>query len=96
VSLDAPVSQRGRRKRCALVSLAEEGDLSHEIFDEDGIVMGPAPVRLSPRKLARGLIAKRAVRTTLVIFDTPAYQDNARFVQIAEEFAVQAFIRSLS
>jgi hypothetical protein len=61
-----------------------------------GIVMGPAPVRLSPRKLARGLIAKRAVRTTLVIFDTPAYQDNARFVQIAEEFAVQAFIRSLS
>ncbi|MGA9580291.1 MAG: hypothetical protein WBV90_21950 [Terrimicrobiaceae bacterium] len=35
------------------------------------------------------------MRTTLVIFDAPAFQDNARFVQIAEEFAVEAFIAQL-
>ena len=41
----------------------------------------------------RGPIAKRAVRTTLIVFDTPAFQDDARFAQIAEEFAVQASMR---
>ena len=45
--------------------------------------------------LVRGLIAKRAVRTTLIVFDTPAFQDNARLLQIAEEFAVKAFIAQL-
>jgi len=35
------------------------------------------------------------VRTTLIIFDTPAFQDNGRLVKIAEEFAVQAFIAQL-
>jgi hypothetical protein len=39
------------------------------------------PVRLSPGILARGLIAKRAVGTTFILFDTPAFQDNARFVR---------------
>ena len=29
---------------------------------------------------------KRAARATLIAFDGPALQDNARFVQIAEEF----------
>ena len=43
----------------------------------------------------RGPVAKRAVRTTLIVFDAPALQDNARFAQIAEEFAVQAFIAQL-
>ena len=52
-------------------------------------------VRPAPGILARGAIAKRTVRTTLVIFDAPAFQDNARFVQIAEEFAVEAFIARL-
>jgi hypothetical protein len=33
--------------------------------------------------------------TTLIVFDTPAFQDNARFVQITEEFAVKAFIAQL-
>jgi hypothetical protein len=32
------------------------------------------------------------VRTTLDVFEAPAFQDNARFAQIAEEFAVKAFI----
>jgi hypothetical protein len=36
------------------------------------------------------------VTTTLVVFDTPAFQDNARLLQIAEEFSVQAFIAQLS
>ena len=35
------------------------------------------------------------MRATLVIFDAPAFQDNARFVQIAGEFAVEAFIAQL-
>jgi hypothetical protein len=35
------------------------------------------------------------VRTTLVIFDAPAFQDNARFLEIGEEFAVKAFIAQL-
>jgi hypothetical protein len=35
------------------------------------------------------------VRTALVGFDTPAFQDNARLVQIAEKFAVKAFIAQL-
>jgi hypothetical protein len=39
--------------------------------------------------------AKRAVRTTLIVFDAPAFQDNARFVQVAEEFAIKAFIAQL-
>src|SRR4029077_11243262 len=38
--------------------------------------------------LVWSLIAKRAVRTTFIVFDTPAFQDHARLVQIAEEFAV--------
>jgi hypothetical protein len=51
------------------------------------------PVRPAARILARGPIAKRAVRTAFIVFDTPALEDHARFVQIAEEFAVQAFHR---
>ena len=50
---------------------------------------------LSPGILARGEIAKRTVRTTLAIFHGPAFQDNACFVQIAEEFAVEALIAQL-
>jgi hypothetical protein len=42
-----------------------------------------------------GSVAKRAVRTTLIVFETPALQDNACFAQVAEEFAVQAFIAQL-
>jgi hypothetical protein len=45
--------------------------------------------------LAWGSEAKGAVRTTFIVFDPPALQDNARFVQIAEEFSVQAFIAQL-
>jgi hypothetical protein len=37
----------------------------------------------------------RAVRTTFILFNTPAFQDHANFVQIAEEFAVKAFIAQL-
>ena len=53
------------------------------------------PVRPAPGILVRGPVAKRAVRTTFIVFDTPALQDNARFAQIAEEFAVEAFIAQL-
>ena len=42
-----------------------------------------------------GLIAERTVRTMFVVFDTPAFQDNARLVQTAKEFAVKAFIAQL-
>ncbi|MGB7839812.1 MAG: hypothetical protein WBL40_17055 [Terrimicrobiaceae bacterium] len=35
------------------------------------------------------------MRTTLIVFDTPAFQDNARLLRIAEEFSVQAFIARL-
>jgi hypothetical protein len=35
------------------------------------------------------------VRTTLIVFDMPAFQDDARFAQIAEEFAVKAFVAQL-
>ena len=42
-----------------------------------------------------GPASKPAVRTTLIVFDTPVSKDNARFMQIAEEFAVQAFIAQL-
>ena len=35
------------------------------------------------------------MRTAFVVFETPAFQDNARFAQIAEEFAVKAFIAQL-
>jgi hypothetical protein len=35
------------------------------------------------------------LRTTLAIFHGPAFQDNACFVQIAEEFAVAALIAQL-
>src|SRR5262245_34552414 len=45
--------------------------------------------------LVRGLIAKRSVRTTLIVFDTPAFQNNASLAQIAEEFSVKAFITQL-
>jgi len=34
-------------------------------------------------------MAKRAVRTTFIVLDTPAFQDDARLVQIAEEFAAR-------
>jgi hypothetical protein len=51
------------------------------------------PVRPAPGILARGQEAKRAVRAALIVFDTPAFQDNTRFAQIAEEFAVQALGR---
>ncbi|HEY5742570.1 MAG TPA: hypothetical protein VIS99_08515 [Terrimicrobiaceae bacterium] len=44
-------------------------------------------IRLSPGMLVRRPVAKPAVRT-FIVFDTPAFQHNARFVQIAEEFAV--------
>ena len=54
------------------------------------------PVRSATGILARGSVAKRAVRTTLIVFDTPALQDNACFAQVAEEFAVQHSSRSLS
>ena len=53
------------------------------------------PVHLGPGILVRGPVAKRAVWTTLIIFDTPALQDNVRFAQIAEELAVEAFIAQL-
>ena len=53
------------------------------------------PVRLGPGILVRGPVAKRAVRTTFIVFDTPALQDNAHFAQIAEELAVEAFIAQL-
>ena len=53
------------------------------------------PVRPPAGIFVRGLIAKRTVRTTLIVFDTPAFQDNARLLQIAEEFAVKAFIAQL-
>jgi hypothetical protein len=46
--------------------------------------------------LPGGAVAKRTVRATTVIFDTPAFQDNARFVQIAEEFVVVQTLRTLS
>ena len=39
-------------------------------------------------------VAKRTVRTTLIIFEAPASRIT-RFVQIAEEFAVEAFIAQL-
>jgi hypothetical protein len=46
-------------------------------------------IRHSPGILVRRSVAKLAVRTTtFIVFDTPAFQHNARFVQIAEEFAV--------
>jgi hypothetical protein len=45
--------------------------------------------------LVGALIAKRAVRATLTVFDTPAFQNNARFVPTTEEFAVQAFFAQL-
>ena len=35
------------------------------------------------------------MRAAFIVFDAPALQDNARFAQIAEEFAVQAFIAQL-
>ena len=35
------------------------------------------------------------MRTTLIVFDAPALEDNTRFVQIAEEFALKAFIAQL-
>jgi hypothetical protein len=31
-----------------------------------------------------------AVRATLIVFDTPAFQDNAGLLQIADEFAMNA------
>src|SRR4029077_5787221 len=45
--------------------------------------------------LVGGPVAKRAVRTTFIVLDTPAFQNNARLTQIAEEFSVQAFIAQL-
>ena len=63
-----------------------------------GVWGRPAPirsVRLSSGILVWSLIAKRAVRATFIVFDTPAFQDNARLLQIAEEFAVEAFIAKL-
>ena len=53
------------------------------------------PVRPPRGIFVWGLIAKRAVRTTLIVFHTPAFQDNARLLQIAEEFTVKAFIAKL-
>ena len=50
---------------------------------------------MGPGILVRGPVAKRAVRTTFIVFDTPALQDNAHFAQIAEELAVEAFIAQL-
>ena len=47
------------------------------------------------QRIYSGLIAKRAIRTTFIVFDTPAFQDNARLTQIAEEFAIKAFITQL-
>ena len=35
------------------------------------------------------------MRTTFIVFDTPALQDNAHFAQIAEELAVEALIAQL-
>jgi hypothetical protein len=35
------------------------------------------------------------VRTAFIVFETPAFQDSARFAQIAEEFTVKAFIAQL-
>jgi hypothetical protein len=35
------------------------------------------------------------VRATFIVFDTPTFQDNPRLLQIAEEFAVKAFIAQL-
>jgi hypothetical protein len=55
--------------------------------------LGVSPVFI--KRMVRGLIAKRAVRTTVIVFDTPAFQDNVRLLQIAEEFAVKAFIAQL-
>ena len=53
------------------------------------------PVHSATGILARSSVAKRAVRTTLIVFETLALQDNACFAQVAEEFAVQAFIAQL-
>ena len=53
------------------------------------------PVRPIFRVLVRGPVAKGAVRAALIVFDAPALQDNPRFVQIAEEFTVKAFIAQL-
>jgi hypothetical protein len=52
-------------------------------------------VRLSIGILVGGPVAKRAVRTTFIVLDTPAFQNNARLTQIAEEFAVKTFIAQL-
>jgi hypothetical protein len=63
-----------------------------------GVLGRGAPIRsVRPTAgiLARGLIAKRAVRATFIVFDTPTFQDNPRLLQIAEEFAVKAFIAQL-
>jgi hypothetical protein len=35
------------------------------------------------------------VRAALIVFEAPALHDNPRFVQIAEEFTVKAFIAQL-
>ena len=54
-------------------------------------VWGPQPYRTGSFRygqLARGPVAERAVRTTLIVVDAPALQDNVRFAQIAEEFGL--------
>src|SRR5215469_1266144 len=53
------------------------------------------PVRPVPGIFARGPVAKRTVRTTFIVFDALALQYNTRFVRIAKEFALQAFIAKL-
>jgi len=83
---------------CHLVALILSSPQNACRGERRGVWGGAAPIKpIHPPAgiLVWSLIAKRAVRATLIVFDTPAFQDNARLLQIAEEFAVEAFIAKL-